>query len=197
MGVLVPNNDNVEKYTFGKHLHNFILKFSDGSKQKAREMEKDLIHGILLPNFGVKNPNIPSDLKIHRNIQEQNQLQRTMFVDCCINGCMVFVGIDKKLENCRICGKFRFLQCREYSCRTSRVCSCIGNYNKKSIKTMFYRPIIGTINKLLEFNRFPGLLNYVAIKHKSFLSYDLKHGERYISVCNTIILHFISMLIFA
>ena len=97
MGVVVPNNDNVEKYTFGKHLHDFILKFSDGSKQKAREMEKDLIHGILLPNFGVKNPNIPSDLKIHRNTQEQNQLQRTMFVDCCINGCMVFVGIDKKL----------------------------------------------------------------------------------------------------
>ncbi len=173
-------NDNKKRTTntLGNDLHNFIQKFSGGSNQKAKAMEKELLHGIIIPTFGGHHRNIPLNLDDHRITLERNQSKRTMYIDCCINGCMVFVGKDKKLNDCLICGKFRCLQCREYICRTIGVCSCIGNYNKKSEKNMFYRPIIGTVNKLLEFSRFPGLLDYVATKHKSFLSYDVKHGKR-------------------
>jgi hypothetical protein len=181
---LITKLERPQSSNLSSSILSFIKSYDDNKIQKSKKMENDLLR-LMKDNFSICC-SIPQNLneirKQQDKIEEQTKSNRTIYIDICAMGCMVFDSQYTNHDKCIDCKRNRYLLCRRYRCRTKKQCVCASLYlvpDQKSEKNIFYRPIIGTIKQLLRYETFPHLLKYYAVKHKSFLSSDIKHGKMY------------------
>ncbi|XP_058731844.1 uncharacterized protein LOC131603526 isoform X1 [Vicia villosa] len=59
-------------------------------------------------------------------------------IDCCVNGCLLYIKEDSTLTECRVCGAARYVPRK----------SGMGKYKDVAVKRMFYFPIIPRLQRL-------------------------------------------------
>jgi hypothetical protein len=96
-------------------------------------------------------------------------------------GCCAFVGDFKMNIVCQKCGAERFRKCSHVGCRGKSYEECHHLFSRKiSNKSLFYRPIISLIVKLLETEGFLEAMNFSFLnKTDSYKYMDCKHGSTY------------------